>query len=196
VPEQLNPTAAALLGMLHDGAQSGWDLARRAESTIGDFWRITQSQVYRELVALADRRLVSTGHPGPRDRRTYRITAAGRRAFAAWIDEPPGPEQIRMPLLLTMHFGKHLRPGRLTEFLGIHRSAHQARLAYYESIAQAADGTDADPYVMATLQFGIAYERAVLGWFDTLDLGVRGVRRERRAARSGSCSRGSPPGRQ
>lgn len=168
VPEQLNPTAAALLGMLHDGPQSGWDLARRAELTIGDFWRITQSQVYRELSALAERDLAAVGEPQARDRRTYRITPAGRRAFAAWLRQPPGTEQIRMPLLLTLHFGNRLDPQLLTDMLAEHRAAHEQRLAYYEELRAGAAPDEADKYVLATLDFGISYERAVLGWFDGL----------------------------
>jgi DNA-binding PadR family transcriptional regulator len=173
VAHDVNPTAAAILGMLHDGPQSGWDLARRAEATIGAFWRITQSQVYRELAALTDKRLVTTSQPGARERRTYRVTAAGRRAFETWLTRMPGPEQIRMPLLLTMHFGSRLAPDRLAEILASHHAAHQDRLEEYESICAAV--ADVDPYVLATLEFGLSYERAVLDWFARLaDLLPRG----------------------
>jgi hypothetical protein len=34
--------------------------------------------------------------------------------------------------------------------------------------AARAPGTDPDPFVLATLGFGLAYERAVLDWFDHL----------------------------
>lgn len=44
----LNSTAASLLGFLHEGPMSGWDLVNLAQERIGDFWTITQSQVYRE----------------------------------------------------------------------------------------------------------------------------------------------------
>ena len=43
----LNTTAASLLGMLHDGPLSGWDLVAKAEDEIGAFWSLTRSQVYR-----------------------------------------------------------------------------------------------------------------------------------------------------
>ena len=48
----LNPTAASLLGFLHQGPMTGWDLAQTVEATIGDFWNVTRSQVYRELRTL------------------------------------------------------------------------------------------------------------------------------------------------
>ncbi len=39
----LNATAASLLGFLHAGPASGWDLLRIAQTSIGRFWSITSS---------------------------------------------------------------------------------------------------------------------------------------------------------
>lgn len=162
----LNPTAASLLGFLHEGPMSGWDLVVTAQQRIGDFWTLTRSQVYRELTAMAEAGLIKAGTTGARDRRPYRLTAAGRRAFADWIDREPGLEQIRFPLLLTMAFAQHLPPDRLREFVVRHRAAHAERLAAYE--AQHAAGVQ-DPFQRATLDFGLRYERTVLEWFDGLE---------------------------
>ncbi len=101
----LNATAASLLGFLHSGPKTGWDLVATAQREIGDFWSITQSQVYRELTAMAEAGLVEAGERGRRDSRPYAITDKGREAFAAWVAQPPGAELIRFPLLLTIVFG-------------------------------------------------------------------------------------------
>ena len=114
-PAELNATAASLLGFLHEGPMTGWDLVATAQRRIGDFWSLTQSQVYRELSGMAGAGLVEAGERGARDRRPYRLTEAGRRAFAAWIARPPGPETIRFPLLLTVLFGGHVPPERLAK---------------------------------------------------------------------------------
>ncbi len=159
----LNPTAGSLLGFLLDGPKSGWDLVATARARIGDFWSLTQSQVYRELGAMAEAGLVAAGERGPRDRRPYRITAAGRAAFAEWLEREPGAESIRFPLLLALGFGAHVPPARLAAWLEQHRTLHEERLAGYERA-----GTPPDPYAAATLDFGIRYERAVLDWFDAL----------------------------
>jgi DNA-binding PadR family transcriptional regulator len=164
----LNATAGSLLGFLHDGPLTGWDLVVVAQQRIGDFWSLSQSQVYRELAAMADAGLVAAGERGRRDRRPYTITPAGRAAFAAWVDREPGPETIRFPLLLTVLFGRHVAPERLAGFLARQRAAHAKRLAGYERDRSAAS----DPYAAATLDFGIAYERAVLAWFDALPFGA------------------------
>ena len=172
----LNATAASLLGFLHDGPQSGYELASTAQDVIGNFWTLTQSQVYRELAWMAEAGLVSAGERGARDRRPYSVTDAGRAAFAAWIDRPPGPETIRHPLLLTVSFGRFLPPDRLATFLRQHRDAHTELLRTYEAQRREmeAAGANADPYRRATLEFGIAYERAVLDWFATAAPAIAG----------------------
>ncbi|MBA2716479.1 MAG: PadR family transcriptional regulator [Propionibacteriales bacterium] len=177
MPERpLNATAASLLGLLHDGPLTGWDLVAVAQTVIGDFWSLTQSQVYRELSAMAEAGLVMAGERGKRDRRPYTITAAGQTAFANWIEREPGPETIRFPLLLTLAFARHLPAPRVAEFLDRHRALHAGRLVVYEAQHNAAlaAGAGADPYSLATLDFGLTYERAVLAWFDRLSPEVSG----------------------
>lgn len=172
----LNATAASLLGFLHDGPLTGWDLVATAQAVIGDFWSLTQSQVYRELTAMAEAGLIEPGERGRRDRRPYTLTAAGREAFAAWIAREPGQESIRFPLLLTIGFGRHLSGEQLAAFVADHRALHAARLAAYEAQQEAALAApvDPDPFALAPLAFGLAYERAVLGWFDALPAAIAG----------------------
>ena len=162
----LNATAASLLGFLADGPASGWDLLHTAQLVIGRFWSITSSQVYRELASMERDALIVRGESGPRDRRPYTLTAAGRDAFTEWVRRSPGEEQIRYPLLLTISFGRHLPPGLLAEFVREHRDGHARRLAAYRDDRRAIG--DDDPYTAATLDFGIRYEQAVLDWFDAL----------------------------
>lgn len=191
----LNATAASLLGFLHDGPLTGWDLVVAAQLAIGDFWSLTQSQVYRELSAMAQAGLVAAGEPGRRDRKPYLITPAGRTAFAAWLTREPGPETIRFPLLLTVAFGRHLPKEKLTAFLSTHRSVHAQRLAgYEEQIANAelaaAGELELDPYLLATLNFGLTYERAVLDWFDQLPPTITTSTQPSRTTRPGFSGHG------
>lgn len=170
---QLNATAASLLGFLHLGPMSGWDLCATAQQLIGQFWSLTQSQVYRELSGLEQSGLIAAGPTGARERRPYHLTADGRTAFLDWLRTPPGAEQIRYPLLLTISFGRQLPPGELAAFVAAHRAQHANRLVGYRA-ARAAAGTGADPFRLATLDFGIRYEEAVLSWFDSLPPEVGG----------------------
>lgn len=161
----VNATAASLLGFLHNGPMSGWDLVATAQVCIGGFWTVTRSQVYRELSGLARAGLVEELETQARDRKPYRITDAGRAEFAAWISVLPEPEVIRHPLLLMISFGEHVPASVLSEAVAAHRSTHEENLRRYREQKDAALD---DPYAAATLDFGIAYETMVLSWLDGL----------------------------
>jgi DNA-binding PadR family transcriptional regulator len=168
VAERLNATAGALLGLLRDGPRSGYDLVADADLVIGGFWTVTRSQVYRELADLAQRGLVQRRDPGPRDRQPFQITARGREAFRDWVNTPPEPENLRIPLLLRLTFADEIDPDRLRGTLSDHREVHARRLEQYQKLDRdLADGAVPGSQ-RVTLAFGIAYETAVLSWFDQL----------------------------
>jgi DNA-binding PadR family transcriptional regulator len=160
---EVNATQGSLLGFLHDGPMTGWDLLQRVEGRLSRFWNVTSSHAYRELKNLENRGLVQAGELGARERRPFTITAAGRAAFRTWLHEMPGQEQIRFPLLIRLLFGRHLEPGTLAGFLAEHRRDHAERLDLYRSIPTSDTDTD------AVVAFGIAYERAILDWLDNLE---------------------------
>ena len=166
---QPNATAAALLGLLLDGPMTGWDLMAAAQERIGQFWTLTQSQVYRELAAMAERGLLAAGPTGPRERKPYRITPAGRTAFDQWLQATPGEDQVRIPLLLTIAFAQHLPAERLAAVIAERRSVHEQRADRYRAARQAMDAAgEASSARRATLEFGLRHEQAVLDWFDVL----------------------------
>ena len=166
---QLNATAAALLGLLLEEPRAGWDLMAVAQERIGEFWTLTQSQVYRELSSMAGRGLVEAGPVGPRERKPYRTTAAGRAAFDAWLQGDPGTDHVRIPLLLTLAFAGHLPAGRLAEIVEAQRSVHQERLDRYRAARDALAAAPRTPAArVATLEYGLRHEQAVLDWLEAL----------------------------
>lgn len=161
----VNATSAALLGLLRTGPLTGYELTQAATQQLGDFWSVTRSQVYRELSAMADAGLLEPGPSGKRDRRPYALTDAGREAFTTWLRADPGPDVVRIPLLLRLAFADGMDPARLAEVAAAQRAEHAARLEAYEQLAASL------PQMPPTLAFGLRYERAVLAWFDE-DLGA------------------------
>lgn len=166
---ELNPTAASLLGFLHHGPMTGYDLSQTAEMVIGSFWSITRSQVYRELSRMEDHGYLIAEDPGARDRRPFRLTDEGRDAFRRWSEMTPGDATIRIPFLLAVALGAFHDRTVLDDHLAHHRDEHEQRRDEYELMAEAADvSSGADPWSRATLAFGLAYEQMVLDWFDRL----------------------------
>ena len=110
--------------------------------------------------------LVEAGETGPRDRRPYRLTEQGADAFTAWLHADPGPDTVRIPLLLRLAFVEALDPARLAELAGAQRAEHERRLAGYRHAERTTLAEGAPAARLVTLRFGIRYESAVLAWFD------------------------------
>ena len=164
---KLNATAASVLGLLHRGPMTGWDVARMAEVGLGDFWNVTQSQVYRELRQLETAGLVEAGPSGPRDKKPYSVTDKGREAFAVWMRREPGPDLIRSPLLLMVFFGRHLDAAHRRRFLAIQQLRHEQNLDEYRRVLTRL-GRD-EPDLAKVVQFAVFHEEAVLQWFAWLE---------------------------
>jgi DNA-binding PadR family transcriptional regulator len=163
--QSINPTAASLLGFLHAGPMTGWELDAAVEGSIANFWNVTRSQVYRELRTLAELGYVKAGDTGPRDRQPFAITESGRAVFADWIVRDPGPPIVRMPLLLTVFFGRHLPGGRLAEIVEKEVAAAAEALHKFETMHELYGD---DPFVGRVLQFGIEYQKTLLAWLESL----------------------------
>jgi DNA-binding PadR family transcriptional regulator len=164
----INSTAASLLGFLHDGPQTGWELVARAEQTIGPFWSLTRSQVYRELSFMAGHGLVTPGPVGRRDSRPYAITDTGRQAFSDWAADGPDSATMRLPLLLFVVLGRHIGTDRLAPMLVEQRRRQAELLAGYLRDRDRLREADTDPHLLATLEYGIAVARATVRWLDGL----------------------------
>jgi len=165
VAAAVNSTAATLLGFLRDGPMTGYQLHKVA-AEIAPFWTLTRSQVYRELAAMADRGLVSRGDVGARDAQPFTLTAAGRAAFEHWVSQDPDPENLRIPILLTMTFADAVPAKRLKEIVQAHYERHRARLEEYETLH--AELKTLSALRRAPLAYGISYERAIVAWFEDL----------------------------
>ena len=63
-------------------------------------WPATQSQLYGELNKLADAGLIEVGDIGPRGRKEYRVTEAGRQDLLRWLTDPGADPPFRSAGLL------------------------------------------------------------------------------------------------
>jgi DNA-binding PadR family transcriptional regulator len=163
----LNATAAALLGLLHDGPKTGGQLVAEAGERFGAFFSVTRSQVYRELPALADAGLLRLGKQGPRSSQQYVLTAAGKKAFKSWLLSEPGPDHLRSPLILRLVHAGSLTVKQRAALLDTARATYSADLDASRAAVKAAD----DPYGKAVAEFGLAHARAALKLLDAIPTG-------------------------
>jgi DNA-binding PadR family transcriptional regulator len=181
----INPTGACVLGLLElgpapgmtadqaQGGMTGWQLYETADRSLMRFWNVTRSQIYTELTRLCQAGLVEVvGPAGPRTRRPYRITLAGRAAFrewlAAWAAEEPRDEQLHSPLLLTVFFGDHLPPATLERVLREYRPRFQRQSEQLAEMLKAVGPDDQARPPTAVLRRGLAYRQMMMRWIDEL----------------------------
>jgi DNA-binding PadR family transcriptional regulator len=164
-------TELAVLGLLAwSGERSGYELHKRAESSVGFIWAPARSQLYAVLKRLAadglvsGRRIAQSDRP---DKVLFSLTGCGRQALAEWLDrvEPIEPED-RDGVLLKLFFGAFGDPdalrGQLLDYLG----RAEDRLATYRAIERTID-LDEDAAALLRLQalrFGIALMEASRDW--------------------------------
>lgn len=84
---------AALLALLHEGPQNGYQMIQGIEERSRGVWRPSPGSVYPALQQLEDEGLVTADEPG--GRRTYRLTEQGREQAARHADEAPWEEVAR-----------------------------------------------------------------------------------------------------
>ncbi|MCP2326363.1 DNA-binding PadR family transcriptional regulator [Hamadaea flava] len=167
----------ALLCTLHAGPLTGYEIVQRMRRPIGYYWTAQQSQIYPELARMTEDGLIdhdAAAGPGPHDRKTHRLTEAGRTELARWLTEPPQRRPPKDELVLkTYALAAADRDGMRALYRGEARK-HQAQLDDY--LAQQADAEargDDDPAgprfgAYATLRMGIAAERTMVDWCDWL----------------------------
>jgi DNA-binding PadR family transcriptional regulator len=161
---ELNATAAALLGLLHDGPATGGQLVAGAGERFGAFFSVTRSQVYRELPALSKEGLVRLGKQGPRSSQQYVITAAGKKAFKAWLTSEAGPDHLRSPLILRLVHAGSLTAKQRQSLLESARASYTQQLDEAKAATKAADG----PYEKAVAEFAQAQAKAALKLLDAI----------------------------
>jgi PadR family transcriptional regulator, regulatory protein AphA len=165
----LTPTSYIVLGLLDLlGEASPYDLKQRVAESIGNFWSVPHSQLYREPDRLRQAGLVSERRertPGGRPKKLYRLTAKGRSELKRWREEPPDQlPELRDPGLLKLFFGSATRPLAETRL-----AAHRRKLSEYRERRKFDPGTGPrGPW--EALDAGIAHERVwVRFWSGLLD---------------------------
>jgi DNA-binding PadR family transcriptional regulator len=163
----LTPTEAALLGLLRHGEQSGYDLRKLVERSVGYYWTPAKTQIYSSLPRLVESGLATrrTVRQSDRpDKHLYSITDAGRDAVDDWIRTAPLDAGLgRNVLLLKLGLADESHAGVLLEQVWARRA--EAERLREELVSLEASGGEGDPpFEHLTRRFGFFYVDALLQW--------------------------------
>lgn len=99
----------ALLGLLRDHPDYGYNLKRRFDERMGTVWNLNIGQVYQTLHALEEEGLVEhlgTTAADPDQypvRRMFALTQKGERVLERWLERPPSrPRPVRDETLVRL----------------------------------------------------------------------------------------------
>jgi PadR family transcriptional regulator, regulatory protein AphA len=124
----LTPVSYVVLGLVaRDGPSTPYALKAAVGRGIAHFWAFPHSQIYAETERLARLGLLAEEREQTgRRRRSYRITAEGRAALAAWLAEPTDePLQVRSLGLLKLFFAQHAEPEDVAELARVQAELHR-----------------------------------------------------------------------
>jgi DNA-binding PadR family transcriptional regulator len=174
---ELSATGKVILGMLAARPRSGYEIKQLVDSSARFFWAASYGQIYPELKKLEKAGLIrgDDSSQGARQRTTFRLTAAGKRAAREWIEKPPEVLETRDEGLLKLFFAGSIDPNRAAEIARERATLSREKAAQLRAIAEAIDGpgqpahgapAQPDAGSLTVLRFGIEMSELTAKWFE------------------------------
>lgn len=167
-------TRYVLLGILaiHPN-QSGYEIRKTIEQSVGYFWGESYGQIYPTLKRLVAEGLVvaiaSESKPA-KGRQEYSITPAGRQALQTWLAVPYREDPPRDEFLLKLFFANEAGPAVAIAHLKKFQERNRQVLATLGQLKALSKPHGSQfpgySYWMLTLGYGLAHIQAVLAWSD------------------------------
>ncbi|XVV14120.1 PadR family transcriptional regulator [Actinoplanes sp. CA-131856] len=174
----------AVLAALSQGEASGYELAKRFDVAVADYWSATPQQLYRDLEKLERDGLVAARVVEQRRRptkRVFNLTAAGRQALREFVRQPARPAAIRDEFLVQLQAAGAGDADALIVAAEARLARSRAKLARYEQLRERllAKHGEPDPIGPAvgpslTLMAGIMYEQQNIRWTELVLERLRG----------------------
>jgi DNA-binding PadR family transcriptional regulator len=173
---ELSATAKVILGMLAARPRSGYEIKQLVDSSARFFWAASYGQIYPELKRLEKEGLItgSDSANGERQRTTYKLTTAGKRAAREWIAGPPQVFELRDEGLLEIFFAGSIDPARAPQIARERASRAAASAAELRAIEEQVEATgqqegpenNPDAGSMTVLRYGIEMNEWAAAWFE------------------------------
>lgn len=169
----------AVLAALSTRESSGYELSKRFDASVANFWPASQQQVYRELDRLEKDGLIKARvvrQEKRPDKRVFSITAGGRDELGDFVQGTTRPTVIRDDLLVKV---ASISPSNVEAVAGAisdRMMTSREKLKMYEGLREAllagnseatflAKGPGQENFgVYLALKRGIAFEKGNLRW--------------------------------
>src|SRR3954470_4150030 len=163
-------TAYVILGMLALGKRTGYEIKSLVDVSTRFFWAASYGQIYPELKHLEAAGLIrgEDDSSDARRRRAYELTPSGREALHEWLtSDQPLVRELRHEGMLKLFFSDVLGPEEQLDQIRRIRAEHEEvrdRFREIEPGAREADEAKGLRFTLLTLDWGIAYQDAIIDW--------------------------------
>ncbi|NES70967.1 MAG: PadR family transcriptional regulator [Okeania sp. SIO2D1] len=164
--------AYAILATLASEPASGYDLAKKFDTSVGFFWQASHQQIYRELNKLEEKEWIEAEtvfQEGRPNKKVYTLTTLGKQKMIEWIAKPGKISRHKEEVLVKLFAGYLVPPRILIRELERHRQLHLRQLEKYKGMQQkyfanppSLDFPSKCQYL--SLRQGIRYEHDYVGW--------------------------------
>jgi DNA-binding PadR family transcriptional regulator len=158
------PLRHAVLGLLAAEPASGYELTQRFERSLAHAWHASHSQIYPELSKLQDAGMVEVVAEGPRNRKTWAVTDAGRAELRRWLMETEPNRLQRSEPLLRGFLIFLLDPEDRRQVLEQELRVAEEAAADYAQIKAGAEASGHQGRFLPVLEFGIRNNAVLREW--------------------------------
>jgi DNA-binding PadR family transcriptional regulator len=153
-----------LLGLLAARPLSGYEIAKLFDGELRNVWTAKHSQIYPELARLSEEGLIRQSATGPRRRKTYTITPAGKSLLKKWLTETEPDRSYRHEAMLRVAFLWLLEPQQAADYLRREEEFHRAQLAVFKEVHRIRPSGPAQKAQHLASEWGLRFERALADW--------------------------------
>jgi DNA-binding PadR family transcriptional regulator len=170
----------AILAALLEGEASGYELSKRFDVSVANFWAATPQQLYRELERMEGEGLLAARVVQQQRRpnkRVFSMTEAGHRELVAFTVAPARPTAIRDELLVKLQAIDVGDSDAVRAAIAERVEQSRGKLTLYDRIRDQLLAGEAEdehlrnaerigPYL--TLMRGRAFEQETIAWGETI----------------------------
>jgi PadR family transcriptional regulator, regulatory protein AphA len=157
----------ALLGLLiGKGPASGYSLSKDFQDTLSHVWSARHSQVYPELGRMAEQGLVTVEAAGPRGRKAYAVTDAGRAELERWLTEEEPGRAVRSEVALRAFLLPLLDVRRGLELTRGEAAYQRERYRRLDELRAMLEDMPGDGFGRYAAELGARVSRAMAEWAD------------------------------
>lgn len=166
----------AILAALREESASGYELSKRFDISVANFWAATPQQIYRELERLEEDGLVEAElveQSSRPNKRVFTVAPAGLEELDDFVAAAPKPTAIRDDLLVKVAALDESNTGAVAGAVRERLAQSEAKLDLYERLRSKMLGDLEEEELMAssgsigsylTLLRGISFEEGNRDW--------------------------------